>query len=192
MSPHPPPSPPPQNQNLFRENGNIQRLASCLSSKDPQSPEHAAAAAYVASVAAVLLQPAGELWAVRDAAMRLPLFLPCVFARMHLIRSCTLTRRLAPPLPLPRRVRQLIQAVPGSSCRCPPLTVPLCAAALQWSDTFAGLQRTSRLSCSMRCRWLISPCKRSKKRRKCARPSWLLVVLLLLLMVMMMALENRS
>jgi hypothetical protein len=49
-----------QNQNLFRENGNIQRLAACLSSKDPSSPEHAAAAAYVASVAAVLLQPAGE------------------------------------------------------------------------------------------------------------------------------------
>jgi hypothetical protein len=49
-----------QNQNLFRENGNIQRLATCLSSKDPSSPEHAAAAAYVASVAAVLLQPAGE------------------------------------------------------------------------------------------------------------------------------------
>ncbi len=50
-----------QNQNLFRENGNIQRLAACLSSKEPSSPEHVAAAAYVASVAAVLLQPAGEL-----------------------------------------------------------------------------------------------------------------------------------
>jgi hypothetical protein len=67
-TPVPPPStsPPPQNQNLFRENGNIQRLASCLSSKDPKSPEHAAAAAYVASVAAVLLQPAGECWVLRD------------------------------------------------------------------------------------------------------------------------------
>jgi hypothetical protein len=50
-----------QNQNLFRENGNIQRLAACLSSKDPSSPEHVAAAAYVASVAVVLLQPAGEI-----------------------------------------------------------------------------------------------------------------------------------
>ena len=59
-------------------------------------------------------------------------------------------------------------------------------------DTFAGLQRTSRRYCSMRCRWLILPCKRSKKHRICARPSWLLVVLRLLLMVMMMALESRS
>jgi hypothetical protein len=50
-----------QNQNLFRENGNIQRLALCITSREPSSPEHAAAAAYVASVAAVLLQPAGEL-----------------------------------------------------------------------------------------------------------------------------------
>jgi hypothetical protein len=38
-----------QNQNLFRENGNIQRLAACISSKEHASPEHAATAAYAST-----------------------------------------------------------------------------------------------------------------------------------------------